>query len=613
MKRAARLAGVLVLAASALTFAVASGARADDAGASWQFAPATAPPPPPGAEPSPYGVALGNVGDIEFWSPNRGLLITAGTRLVPMGLYAYDGVSWHQLSTVCGATDGRIAWAGPDEFWTISDQRPGQDTTLGVNYSDVSLCHFQNGQVVGSYALPLNQPDSYLPMDSAACRAASDCWFGGELGQPPNSGAFHLHWDGRSVTVVYSPEGHAITSMALVNQSLLLESMQLAPSDVYAAEDPNHPPVIEQLAPAGSGAVFHPFPIRDPTCDPSVSICFPLPSYGIDADGHPVEPDTLAGLDLSSDYHPAAPGPSQLWALAGPNDTPLSSSSRGRSHPLALLFDGANWTQVVGGADPGGDDPFNAGEIPTQVAAEPRAAAAWVTIQSNDLLAHVDRLTAAGTLSEQDTLGLAQGVGKRGGAGPLTCPGPHDCWLATDQGWLFHLTDGTRLTQDTDPNFQQIITYRPFDGGTPQIPPDDPPADDSLANQAPPVLPAATPTVQVSTASGPLVEHVRSRLIKRDTLQLTFTLTAAARVQLLARRKGRVIARTRLTKMRAGKTRVLRLRLNPRRWPTKLDLRATREHPASAPAAGSPSLTGPDTSSPTPTNNTAPGKNSVST
>ncbi|HST55762.1 MAG TPA: hypothetical protein VLJ42_07690 [Solirubrobacteraceae bacterium] len=614
MKRggALALASALTLGVLTLTLAFIPSAFAAEGGASWRFAPAAAPPPPPGAQASPYGVALGNVGDIRFWAPNRGVLITAGTRLVPAGLYSYDGVSWHQLATVCGGTDGRIAWASPEEFWTISDQRPGQDTSIAANYSDVSLCHFKDGQVVGSYALPLNQPDSYLPMDAAACRTPNDCWFGGELGQPPNSGAFHLHWDGSNVTVVYSPEGHAITSMALASQGLLLESMQLAPGDFYGSEDPNHPPVLEQLAPPGSGAVFHPFPIRDPSCDPSVSICFALPSYGTDEDGHPVEPDTLGGLQLSSDFSPAAPGPAQTWALAGPNDTPLSSSSRGRAHPLALRFDGASWSQVLGGADPGGDDPFNPGEVPGRLAAEPGAPAAWVTIQSNDSLAHVDRLTAAGTLSETDVLGTAQGVGKRGNAGPVACPGPHDCWLASDQGWLFHLSDGAQLPQDSDPAFQQIITYRPFDGGTPQIPPDDPPADDSLANQAPPVPPPATPTVQVSPASGPLVEHVRSRVVKHGMLVLTFTLTAPARVRLLARRKGRVVASTRTTKMRAGKGRVIKLRLNPRRWPTKLDLRATPEHPASAPSSGSAS-TGSDTSTPNPTNNTAPGKNSVST
>ena len=105
------------------------------AGATWQFAPAEAPPAPPGVAQQPLPVPLGKVGAISFWAPNRGLLIEEGTSAegcrtangtagVPCGLYAYNGRSWHLLSTVCGAGEGRIAWAGPEDFWTISDRRP---------------------------------------------------------------------------------------------------------------------------------------------------------------------------------------------------------------------------------------------------------------------------------------------------------------------------------------------------------------------------------------------------------------------------------------------------------------------------------------------------------
>src|SRR6202043_2548979 len=62
-------------------------------------------------------IGLGKIGDIEFWAPNRGVLITAGNPpTVAPGVWAFNGQSWHQLSTVCGGADGRIAWAGPDEF-----------------------------------------------------------------------------------------------------------------------------------------------------------------------------------------------------------------------------------------------------------------------------------------------------------------------------------------------------------------------------------------------------------------------------------------------------------------------------------------------------------------
>src|SRR5262249_919312 len=89
-------------------------------------------PPARGAEPewhseAPVAVGVGvpspvgEVGDLECLQANRCVLITKGNGGLPGGIYAYDGVEWHLYSTVCGAGEGRIAWAGPDDFWTVSD------------------------------------------------------------------------------------------------------------------------------------------------------------------------------------------------------------------------------------------------------------------------------------------------------------------------------------------------------------------------------------------------------------------------------------------------------------------------------------------------------------
>ena len=109
--------------------------------------------------------------------PNRGALITAGNgSTVPPGVWLYNGVRWRELATVCGASDGRIAWAGPDEFWTVSDGRPGQAPDSRGNpppLQDDTLCHFAVGaggrfEVVGSYAT-LGVPDDLLPGDARRC------------------------------------------------------------------------------------------------------------------------------------------------------------------------------------------------------------------------------------------------------------------------------------------------------------------------------------------------------------------------------------------------------------------------------------------------------------
>jgi hypothetical protein len=637
------------LAATAVCVAVLGPLSADALGAGWTFAPASAPPPPAGISPSKFPVALGQVGDIEFWTPNRGVLITGGSpggSPVPAGLYAYDGVSWHELANVCGGALGRIAWAGPDDFWTISDQRPGQNVGLShPSLTSISLCHFLNGQVVASYAQPVLQPDSYLTMDAAACRGPSDCWFGGEIASPPEHGAFHLHWDGKQVTAVYSTQDHSIDSLATVDPNTIYEGVTVQPSDDFTGEDPADPPVINSVAPAGSSTIFHPLFLS------------PLPDYGNDSSGHPVDPLTVGGWQLSSDFSLSgdSPPPNQVWAIASPNGNPPSSASLGSAHTLALRYgvppnssDGLpEWSQVVGDDNPGGDDPFN-GATAVSVAAVPGQPDAWVSVTPSggpDNSAHVDLLNADGNIDEQDVLGTPptgsavtttttdtstesdtttdttittdttttasstptaaaprtpDPVGFRGNAGPIACPGANDCWMATSTGWLFHYTDGTAYPKDTDPSFAGIITYRPPDGGTPALPPDTPPADDSLANQTPPPPPPPTPSTPPTYKTRlALVTNVKAKLLKHNVEELTFKLTTAAKVELVAKRKKKVVAHTKLTRLGAGR-RTLKLQLDPKHWPTSLAINASALDPSklivttsTAPAGASPTTSVP--------------------
>ncbi len=68
-------------------------ARAAYAGATWRLEQPTPPPAPAGVPGSSTPIGLGRVGDIEFWAPNRGLLITAGNPpTIPPGVWAYNGV-----------------------------------------------------------------------------------------------------------------------------------------------------------------------------------------------------------------------------------------------------------------------------------------------------------------------------------------------------------------------------------------------------------------------------------------------------------------------------------------------------------------------------------------
>jgi hypothetical protein len=71
-------------------------------------------------------------------------------------------------------------------------------------------------------------------------------------------------------------------------------------------------------------------------------------------------------------------------------------------------------------------------------------------------------------------------------------------------------------------------------------------------------------------------------VIGDSLLEMTFVLHAKAHVQLIARRKGHIVAETPRYTMGKGPRRV-RLRLDPKHWPSKLSLEV---HPIRKKGAG---------------------------
>jgi hypothetical protein len=575
---------LLALASLMLALALASSASAeeltDEGGASWRLEQPSPPPPPAGVDGSSTPIGLGAVGDVEFWIPNRGLLITAGnTPTIAPGLWAYNGQRWHQLATVCGATDGRIAWAGAGEFWTVSDGRPGQaNGPLGESppLADNTLCHFANGQVVKSYAHPAFEADSYRAMHAAGCVAASDCWFAGDpLPEPLPVGAFHVHWNGASpVAEPYSEAGHAVQDMRAL-EGRLYESVRIAPDDRHLVPDPES---------------LRAFPLHNinpgATADFEAEGAAPLYEAG-------EFPAALDFLHLS-----VADG--ELWGAAGSVREPPDGSQPGQLTVVRFSSEGG-WTQLLGPEHPVGTGLFAQeaellpeglkGAAVTAVAAEPGTGAAWIAVDSqagaagttSGHIAHavIARIGADGSISDIQALPTpaeeAEGIGPKGAAAKLACPAPRDCWMTTTSGWLYHLApEGERsLPQDADPAFAGLITFRPSDDGLPQVAPDAPPADDSgLLGEVPSLstalAEASLPPVE-SRVAVPLLSRLRSKLVRGTTLQVSFHLAVKARVRLLAKRRKRVVAATPTRALAAG-NRSLLLRLDRRRWPTKLDL-----------------------------------------
>ncbi|WP_027007850.1 hypothetical protein [Conexibacter woesei] len=507
-------------------------------------------------QPVPTGssvpVAVGKVYDIKFWAPNRGALITAD------GLWAYDGTGWHRLATVCGGTGGRIAWAGPLDFWTISDQVVGQAGLDRGAAQRRSLCHIVNGQVVASYAEPIGTARSYLPMNAAACLAPDDCWFGGErLPGSVNTGAFHLHWNGNALQPFPSltmhdavPDPDRAVADYAVHQGALYESVSYA-GNAIGNEPEDQPYLLHQVQDG------------DPPTFTSLFTTTPI-DYGADDPAH------LAGLQLSSDG-------AQLWAAAG-----ALSARDGSGTPVNVLLLGPDGFAPLTLSDAG--DALATGTRIAAIAAEPGTDDAWVAyvpareINSDDPPARLVRVHADGTVDSTTTLpGAGDGIARKDQADRLACPAPGQCWMATADGWLFHL--GGDLPRDDEPAMHRLITYRPSDNATIKLANDSIPDDDSgiappVFNEPPPLTsgpPAPTPK---RARARKLITNLRRRVIHRTTLELTFTLTAKAHVQLLAKRRSKVVARTRKTTLAKGRHR-LRLKLSVKHWPTKLDLRVT--------------------------------------
>lgn len=566
-----------VLAVLALALVLTLGPRAARAGAEGLEAEAKAtwrleqPPPPPapaGVRGSSTPIGLGGIGDIEFWAPNRGLLITDGDPpTIAPGLWAYNGQEWHELATVCGATDGRIAWAGENEFWTVSDGRPGQAAgKLGElpPLEDNTLCHFSGGQVVGSYASPAFEASSYRSMRAAGCIGPSDCWFAGDpLLEPLPVGAFQLHWNGGALSAEpYAEAGHGVRDMRLF-EGRLYESVRLSPADRLLNPNPE---------------ALQPFPLHIINAEgitPTFEAEGGLPLYGAGE-----FPTALDFLHLSADE-------GALWAAAGAQqETPEGSAPA--EVTVVRYSPGGGWSQVLGPDTPG-EDPFRE-DVVSGIAAEPGTNSAWLALDSQAdaerpspvAKALVARVSAEGAVSETEELPSAQeeseGVGPKGAAAEIACPAPNECWLATTQGWLFHLSrpgSSTLGGVDTNPAFAGLITYRPPDQGLPQVVPDAPPPDDSGLVEGPPSYGgelAETPSVSTKQkVQVPLLSNLHSRLVHGSTLELRFHLAVKARVRLLAERRKKLVASTPMRTLAAGNRKLL-LHLNPRSWPTKLDL-----------------------------------------
>jgi hypothetical protein len=383
-------------------------------------------------------------------------------------------------------------------------------------------------------------------MNAAACSGPDDCWFAGErLPGTTNVGAFHLHWDGTSLTAVPSltkpqPEtidpGRTVASLAF-HEGSLYEGVAVREGDVATDECASQPSFLHRIV-EGSPEPFLPLCTEEPI------------AYGEGA-----VPTQLEAFRLSD-------GGEGLWAIAGAESKPATVT--------ALRLGAEEKLEQLPLEDPGGV--FVPG---TRIggAAAAQGEGAWIGFRKpGDTSTSLARLTLVHADGSVDPPTLLPAVGEeldnKGRAGPLACPAEQQCWMATEKGWLFHL--GPDPLPNEDPAMHVLVSSRPPDESLPSVPPISLPEDDSGAEtstgggeEIEEVPPFRTPH--------PLYSNLHQRLIGKSLLEMTFVLHSKAHVRLLARRKGHVVAETPRYTMGKG-LRSVRLRLDPERWPTKLDL-----------------------------------------
>jgi hypothetical protein len=280
----------------------------------------------------------------------------------------------------------------------------------------------------------------------------------------------------------------------------------------------------------------------------------PLPTPGLVTGGTPEE---LEGFRFASNG-------TELWALSGAVETFGATTS-----PTLLRLDGGTFEQVplTGGMAAGG----------TRIAGfamEPGSPESWASFYSrNEPTAHLARIDPDGVVAEEVRLPQAgEELNQKGGAGPIACPAAGDCWTATASGWLFHLGGPAPEGPNNDPAMHQLIGFRPCDDACQAQPGTGNPEDNSGAEPEGehfPEVPEYPSLPPNSRQCPPIYTHLKQKVLHKSVLQLSFILHARAHVQLIAKERKKVVAKTARMTLEKGAHHT-RLRLDPKHWPTHL-------------------------------------------
>ena len=551
------------------------------------------------------------VTSIAFRAWNRGLAATTTSEAPannPYGVWLFNGVTWFPSPGFPGynvCPGHTVVWAGKLDYWLI-----GGPTDLGWS----RLCRFDGATLEWeSLELPaatkqhvtvvVGKEERRRPggITSASCLTWNDCWFFGTYGTV-------VHWDGTQLSDA-SPEPSLKWLQGEYTAAVARQDPQGDPfgvavgattefhgatsmSEVLSEHEGAPPPEMQ----ASSGGPFAPVLFTPPTSpqehDPYRT---DLVAVDFDATGQGWVAGNPSGLRVASRYEfrpasptlPPPPSPLVPVSTSGASTTCAGPPER-RFTFTPLTFNAAQpadsflWSSIA--VIPGSGEALAGGSLlphkegaledpnARPVEGEPVIAQAACDGVTTVTRFRVEDPTYKGSLPKPPLVP----ADREGYVSAVAANAPNDAWVATSTGSVFNETGNSVL--------QPPHLYRLTDGSMPDAPEGDDLEERPLElNLDPPILvlepppppppppPPATVTKTHAVKLPPAIYGVKAKLHGKRSLSLylSFRVRRPVTIGAQALRHGRVVSEARPRRF-AGHRGLLILKLNRKRWPTKV-------------------------------------------